>query len=49
MKKVWSEWMGKGGLEVRGVGDGCGHFIVEEKPEETAEILVEFYNRLVAA
>lgn len=45
VQKVWEEWMGKGNLEVENVGDGCGHFIAEEKPEQTAAAIVKFYER----
>lgn len=45
VKKVWEEWMGKGELEVEQIGDGCGHFIAEEKPVETAAAILKFYNK----
>jgi hypothetical protein len=45
LKAVWSEWVsGKGSLEVLGFGIGCGHFIAEEAPVETANALLSFYN-----
>ncbi|KUJ17017.1 alpha/beta-hydrolase [Mollisia scopiformis] len=44
VKKVWEEWMGKGDLQVQNVGDGCGHFIAEEKPQECAAAVVKFYE-----
>jgi len=47
VRKVWEEWMGKGSLEVLGIGGGLGHFIAEEAPEETAAAVVEFYNKHV--
>jgi hypothetical protein len=45
IKKLWKEWMGKGTLEVQGIGGGCGHFIAEEKPRETAEAVVGFWEK----
>jgi pimeloyl-ACP methyl ester carboxylesterase len=48
VRKVWEEWMGKGGLEVLGIGEGIGHFVAEEAPEETAAAVVEFYNKHVS-
>ncbi|KAF4635650.1 hypothetical protein G7Y89_g2439 [Cudoniella acicularis] len=47
IQEVWSEWMGKGKLEVEGFGDGVGHFIAEEVPEKTASAMVAFYNKHV--
>lgn len=44
VKKVWEEWMGKGELEVQEIA-GVGHFIAEEKPEETAAAIVKFYEK----
>lgn len=40
----WQDWMGKGNLETKGFGDGVGHFVAEEAPEETAEAISAFYN-----
>jgi hypothetical protein len=40
----WQDWMGKGKLETKGFGDGIGHFIAEEAPEQTAKAIVAFYN-----
>jgi hypothetical protein len=45
--EVWEEWMGKGKLETNGFGDGVGHFVAEEAPEQTAEAIVAFYNKHV--
>ncbi|KUJ08381.1 putative Fluoroacetate dehalogenase [Mollisia scopiformis] len=42
--EIWKEWMGKGNLEMKGLGDGVGHFVAEEAPEKTAEAMVTFYN-----
>jgi pimeloyl-ACP methyl ester carboxylesterase len=42
--ETWEEWMGKGKLETRGFGDGVGHFIAEEAPDETAEAIFAFYR-----
>jgi hypothetical protein len=47
VKQVWSEWMGKGMLEVHGIEGGVGHFVAEEDPEETATAVSEFYERHV--
>lgn len=35
---AWREWA----TDVRGHGLGCGHFLAEERPEETAALLMEF-------
>lgn len=45
VQKVWEEWMGEGELEVKSVGNGCGHFIAEERPEQTAAAIVKFYQK----
>jgi pimeloyl-ACP methyl ester carboxylesterase len=45
VREVWQEWMGKGNLETIGMGNGCGHFIPDECPEETTQAIVDFYNR----
>lgn len=42
--EVWEDWVGRGKLETRGLGEGVGHFVAEEAAEETAEAMVEFYN-----
>ncbi|KAH6673352.1 putative Fluoroacetate dehalogenase [Halenospora varia] len=44
IKEVWKEWMGDGQLEVKGFGDGVGHFIAEETPVKTAAAITDFYK-----
>ncbi|KAH6717335.1 putative Fluoroacetate dehalogenase [Leptodontidium sp. MPI-SDFR-AT-0119] len=46
MRAVWEEFMGKAELELVGIGGGVGHFVAEEAPEETAEAMVRFYERV---
>ncbi|KAH7312870.1 putative Fluoroacetate dehalogenase [Rhexocercosporidium sp. MPI-PUGE-AT-0058] len=46
MRAVWQEFMGKGTLELVGIGGGSGHFVAEEAPEETAGAMVRFYERV---
>ena len=38
---VWRDWC----VDVRAVGLDCGHFIAEEKPEETAGLMLSFLKR----
>jgi hypothetical protein len=45
VKAVWEEWMGKGELEVGGLMGEVGHFLAEEAPGQTAELIVDFYQR----
>jgi hypothetical protein len=47
VKQTWSEWMGKGKLDVKGIEGGIGHFLAEEDPESTARVVSEFYERFV--
>lgn len=44
MKGIWSEWMGKGKLDIAGL-DRCGHFVAEEKPQKVADVVVRFWER----
>jgi pimeloyl-ACP methyl ester carboxylesterase len=44
MKEIWSEWMGNGVLETRGL-ENCGHFVAEEKPVEVAEVVMSFWKK----
>lgn len=44
IKEVWKEWVGSGKLEVKGFGDGIGHFIAEETPVQTAAAVTNFYE-----
>jgi haloacetate dehalogenase len=37
---VWREWAD----DVRGGALDCGHYLAEEKPEETAEALISFFG-----
>ncbi|KAL2060884.1 hypothetical protein VTL71DRAFT_8936 [Oculimacula yallundae] len=46
MRAVWEEFMGQGTLEMVSIGNGAGHYVAEEAPEETAEAIVRFYERL---
>ena len=40
VEPIWRDWLEEGvRLEVQKIGDGTGHFIAEEAPEETAEIV----------
>jgi hypothetical protein len=41
---VWREWMGEGGLELKGFGEGAGHFIAEERSQGVAEAIMGFYE-----
>jgi len=47
VRKVWEEWMGRGSLEVEGVGDGCGHFIAEEAAQKVVAAILPFYEKHV--
>jgi hypothetical protein len=46
VEKVWREWV-KEGTEVRfeGFGDGCGHYLPDENPEKTTELVKEWIGR----
>lgn len=45
MKKVWTEWMGKGELQTLGLPE-VGHFIPEESPERVADAISSFYLKI---
>ncbi|KAE8447799.1 hypothetical protein EG329_010193 [Mollisiaceae sp. DMI_Dod_QoI] len=45
VQEVWGEWMDKGNLDTKDIGDGCGHFIAEEKPLETVAAILKFYDK----
>ena len=47
VRKVWEDWMGKGTLEVEGLGNGLGHFIAEEAPEKISAAILKFYEKHV--
>ncbi|KAF2747146.1 alpha/beta-hydrolase [Sporormia fimetaria CBS 119925] len=47
IKGVWEEWMGqRGRLECVGIGDGVGHFVVEEHPQVCAKAVVGWLHGL---
>jgi haloacetate dehalogenase len=37
---IWQRWAD----EIRGVPLDCGHFVMEEAPEETAQALLPFFK-----
>jgi len=47
VEDVWNQWSG-GPFRVcvQGIGEGVGHFIAEERPEETASAITSFWQRL---
>ena len=42
---VWRAWAG----DVRGLGVDASHFLVEDRPEEVARELIEFFDSATAA
>ena len=49
LEGVWRDQVQEGALQIRGVGGGVGHFLVEEAPEETVGMLNDFLNQLQVA
>jgi pimeloyl-ACP methyl ester carboxylesterase len=44
---VWDQWSGESStVFVQGIGKGVGHFIAEERPEETASAITSFWQHL---
>ncbi|OAL25822.1 hypothetical protein AYO20_10377 [Fonsecaea nubica] len=40
VEPIWRDWCAEGTkLETKAIGDGVGHFLPEEAPEETAEVM----------
>ena len=47
VKDVWDQWSEEPSrVSVQGIDEGVGHFIAEEKPEETASAITSFWQRL---
>ena len=45
--KVWIDWVAEGvTLQAQGIGDGTGHFLPEEAPEEVANIVGTWLERI---
>lgn len=44
MSEIWNRWSDKE-VETIGVGDGIGHFLPEEAPEETAKYILQWIER----
>lgn len=48
--KVWEEWVDdKALLSVHKAAEGVGHFVPEEAPEETADVLISWLKKIRAA
>ncbi|OAL27143.1 hypothetical protein AYO22_03774 [Fonsecaea multimorphosa] len=48
VESMWRDWCAEGTkLETRAIGDGTGHFLPEEAPEETAEIINTWLNQWI--
>lgn len=44
--KVWEDWVQPGKLKAIGVGDGYGHFLPEEAPDELSSAILAFLKEL---
>ena len=46
MKEIWEKFVNNT-VTAHGVGDGAGHFVNEESPEECTEVLLEWLNTII--
>ena len=46
MKEIWEKFVNNK-VTAHGVGDGAGHFVNEEKPEECAQVLLEWLKKII--
>ncbi|OAP57945.1 hypothetical protein AYL99_07035 [Fonsecaea erecta] len=48
VESIWKDWCASGiQLETKAIGDGTGHFLPEEAPEETAEIMTTWIKQWI--
>lgn len=46
MKEIWEKFVNNR-VTAHGVGDGAGHFVNEESPEECTHVLLEWLKTIV--